>query len=161
MSAEVPPDPARFTLDTNILVYCIDSAAGVRREMARQVVEAAVRRDCRLTVQAISEFYAAATRKGMMPRNEAAAQASDWLDLFPTLAASPSAVRTALITAAGGRAAYWDALLLATAAEGGCSAVLTEDMADGATLDGVRVVNPFGSKGHLTSTAAEILGLSV
>jgi hypothetical protein len=44
----------RFTLDTNVLVYCVDSAAGPRRELARQVVEAAVRRDCHLTLQAVS-----------------------------------------------------------------------------------------------------------
>jgi predicted nucleic acid-binding protein len=150
----------RFTLDTNVLVYCVDSAAGPRRETARRVVEAAARRDCRLTLQAVSEFYAAATRKGMMPRSEAAAQANDWLDLFPAIAASPGAVRAALAAAATGRAAYWDALLLATAAEGGCGAVLTEDLADGATLEGVRVVNPFGDDGRrLTAAAAELLGL--
>ena len=154
MSAE----SARFTLDTNILVYCVDSAAGMRRDVARQVVETSLGRDCRLTLQAISEFYAATTRKGMMPRSEAAAQASDWVVLFPALAASPSAVRTALAAAAAGRAAYWDALLLATAAEGGCTVVLTEDMADGAILEGVRVINPFGSNGVLTTAAAEVLG---
>jgi len=47
--------------------------------------------------------------------------------------------------AASARASYWDALLVATAAEGGCSAILTEDLADGALLGGVRVLNPFGS----------------
>lgn len=80
MSADAAPDGARFTLDTNILVYCVDSTAGPKREVARQVVEAAVGRDCRLTLQAISEFCVAAARKDMMPRSEAAAQASDWLD---------------------------------------------------------------------------------
>ncbi len=49
----------------------------------------------------------------------------------------------ALRAAAEGRACYWDALLVATAAEAGCAAILTEDMADGATLFGVRIVNPF------------------
>lgn len=149
----------RFTLDTNVLVYCVDSAAGPRRETARRVVEAAARRDCRLTLQAVSEFYAAAIRRGTMPRDEAAAQAGDWLDLFPAaLAASPGAVRAALAAAAAGRASYWDALLLATAAEGGCVVVLTEDMADGAVLGGVQVVNPFGPDGRLTAAAARLLG---
>jgi predicted nucleic acid-binding protein len=159
MSVERHIGAGRFTLDTNVLVYCVDSAAGRRRELARQVVEAAIGRDCRLTLQAVSEFYAAATRKGTMPRSEAAAQASDWLDLFPAIAGSPAAVRAALAAAAAGRAAYWDALLLATAAEGGCGAVLTEDLADGATLEGVRVVNPFGDDGRLSAAAAQLLGL--
>jgi hypothetical protein len=49
-------------------------------------------------------------------------------DLFPCAAASNSAVRTALADAAAGRASYGDALLLATAGEAGCVAVLTEDL---------------------------------
>lgn len=147
----------RLTLDTNILVYSVDSQAGLRREIARQVVDLAVGCDCRLTLQAISEFHAAVTRKGLMPRADAAAQAADWLEIFPSLAASATAARTALAAASSGRASYWDALLLATAAEGGCRAVLTEDMADGALVEGVLVMNPFGSAA-LSTAAAHLLG---
>jgi predicted nucleic acid-binding protein len=145
----------RFTLDTNILIYSIDGLAGVRQGIARQIIDLALRRDCWLTLQAVSEFYAAATRKGRMAVMEAAAQAGDWLDLFPCLPSSPTAVRTALAAAASARASYWDALLVATAAEGGCTAILTEDLADGALLGGVRVLNPFGDKG--LTTAAMLL----
>jgi predicted nucleic acid-binding protein len=38
-------------------------------------------------------------------------------------------------------------LLLATAAEAGCTAVLTEDMADGSEIQGVRILNPFADGG--------------
>ena len=147
----------RITLDTNILVYSVDSRAGLRREIARRVIEMAVGCDCRLTLQAVSEFYAAVTRKDLMPRAAAAAQAADWLELFPSLTASPTAVRTALAAASSGRSSYWDMLLLATAAEGGCSAVLTEDLADGAVTEGVLIVNPFGDV-TLSAVAARLLG---
>ncbi len=40
--------------------------------------------------------------------------------------------------AARSHAAYWDALLAATAAEADCAAILTEDSADGALLAGER-----------------------
>jgi predicted nucleic acid-binding protein len=147
----------RITLDTNILVYSVDSRAGLRREIARQVIELAIGRDCRLTLQAVSEFYAAVTRKNLMPRADAAAQAADWLELFPSLSASASAARIALAVASSGRASYWDMLLLATAAEGECGAVLTEDMADGAVIEGVLIVNPFGGA-TLSAGAARLLG---
>lgn len=164
MSADVPPrDGARttFTLDTNVLVYAVDTAAGPRRETAQQTIELALQHGgCRLTLQAISEFYAAATRKGMMPSADAAAQGSDWLDLFPApLSASAGAVRVALAAAAARRLSYWDALLVATAAEGGCAAVLSEDMADGAVIEGIRVVNPFGPGGRLSPTVELLLGV--
>jgi predicted nucleic acid-binding protein len=146
MSAE------RFTLDTKVLIYSIDNQAGTRQQIARSVIGLAVHGACWLTLQAVSEFYAAATRKRHMPVAEAAAQAGDWLSMFACLTSSPSAVRSALASASTGRAAYWDALLIATAAEGGCTAILTEDMADGAVIGGVRVVNPFG--GDAISAAA-------
>jgi predicted nucleic acid-binding protein len=149
----------RFTLDTNLLVYAFDSAAGNRHRLAREIVERAVQLDCWLTLQAISEFYAVVSRKGIVPRPDAAAQAADWLDLFPCAAASESAVRTALADAAAGRASYWDALLLATAGEAGCIAILTEDLTDGGELGGVRIHNPFVMGGGFTERACRLLGL--
>ena len=144
-----------FTLDTNVLVYSVDLTAGTRHEIAKQVIAYARVRPCCLTLQSISEFYAAVTRKGVMRPIEAVSLANAMMDLFPTAAASASAVRTALRIASAGHASYWDALLLATAAEAGCVAVLTEDLADGATLAGVRVINPFA--GDTLSPDAEAL----
>ena len=153
MSAE----GARFTLDTNLLVYSIDNAAGARHRLAREIVDRAVECECWLTLQALGEFYVTATRKGMAPPAEAAAQAADWLELFPTVTASPAALRAALAEATAGRASYWDALLVATAAEAGCTIVLTEDMSDGSILSGVRVHNPFAPSGGLTETTRRLL----
>src|SRR5215472_9547963 len=82
-----------------------------------------------------------------------AAQAADWLDLFPCAAASEASVRTALSEAASGRASYWDALLVTTAGEAGCIAILTEDLADGAEMSGVRIHNPFSAAGGFTEQA--------
>jgi len=149
----------RFTLDTNLLVYTIDSAAGLRHQLAREIIDQAVHLDCWLTLQAVSEFYAAATRKGIVPPPDAAAQAADWLDLFPCAAASEASIRTALSEAANGRASYWDALLVATAGEAGCIAILTEDLADGAEISGVRIHNPFSPAGGFTDQARRVLGL--
>jgi predicted nucleic acid-binding protein len=149
----------RFTLDTNLLVYTVDSAAGIRHRLARDIVLSAVRRDCWLTLQAISEFYSVATRKMIVPRPDAAGQAADWLELFPCAAASETAVRTALWAASAGGASYWDALLLATAAEAGCVTVLTEDLADGEQLVGVQIHNPFSPTGELTDRTRQLLGI--
>ena len=149
----------RFTLDTNLLVYALDSAAGIRHQLSREMIQHAVRLDCWLTSQAVSEFYAVVSRKRIVPPADAAAQATDWLELFPCAAASESAVRTALADTAAGRASYWDALLLATAGEAGCVAILTEDLADGAELGGLRIHNPFAADGALTGPACRLLGL--
>lgn len=152
-------DSTRFTLDTNILVYSLDNAAGTRHRLATEIVDRAAERDCWLTLQAISEFYAVVTRKGMMPPADAAGQAADWLDIFPCAASSPAAIRAALMDAAAGRAAYWDALLVATAHEAGCSLILTEDLSDGTALGSVKIHNPFRARTGLTRLTRELLGM--
>ena len=151
MSAE------RFSLDTNILVQALDGAAGPKHALAAEIMARAAIRDCRLTLQSLSEFYVVVTRKGIVPGPEAAAQVEDWLVLFPALAPTPAAVRAALAHASAGRASYWDALLVATAGEGGCETVLSDDMACGGQLGSVTVVNPFDA-GALTDRATALLG---
>jgi len=65
----------------------------------------------------------------------------------------------ALADAGARRASYWDALLVATAAEAGCGLILTEDLADGGKLGGVEIHNPFDSAGGLTEGTRGLLGL--
>jgi predicted nucleic acid-binding protein len=146
----------RITLDTNILVYAMNRQAGQRHVTATRIVARAPSVDCWLTLQSISEFYAVVSRKGMVSVIEAAAQANDWLAMFPTVAASASAIRAALASASAGTASYWDALLVATAAEAGCTTILTEDMGDGTVRHGVRILNPFAADG-LTQAAEALL----
>lgn len=140
MSAE------RFTLDTILLVYAVDRTAGWKHELSMEIVDRAVECDCTLTIQALAEFFAAVTRKGLVPKAEAAAQVEDWLELFPTTAADDVALTFALASTKTGRFGFWDALLLATAHVAGCSVVLTEDLHDGAALEGIVVRHPFRAK---------------
>jgi len=149
MSAE------RFTLDANILVYALDGRDGSRQASAARIIDLARQADCWLALQAISEFYAAVTRKRLVAAASARDQALDWLTMFPTASASATAVRDALALAVAQHASYWDALLLCTVVETGCTVMLTEDLADGATLAGVRVINPFA--GDTLSPEAEAL----
>jgi len=69
------------------------------------------------------------------------------------------AVRAALADSVAGRASYWDALLVATAAEAGCTLVLSEDMADGTSFSGVEIHNPFTRTGKLTARTRRLLEL--
>ena len=40
---------------------------------------------------------------------------------------------------------YWDALIVAAAAQSGCTHLLTEDMQHGQQIDAVTLINPFES----------------
>ncbi|HEV2363684.1 MAG TPA: PIN domain-containing protein [Caulobacteraceae bacterium] len=146
-----------FTLDTNILVYAVDSLAGPRHVLATEIVDRSVDCDCRLTLQALSEFFAVVTRKRLAPMAGVAAQVTEWLSLFPTMTASADAVRAALAHAVAGRASYWDALLIETAAEGGCAIVLSADLQNGARLGAVSILNPFEGD-QIAPMAERLLG---
>jgi len=149
----------RFTIDTNVLIYGFNNQSGNRRDCAKEIIRLAIEANCCLTLQALSEFYFATTRKGMMPRSVAASQVDDWLDMFPTVTANAAAIRVAIADATIGRASYWDALLVATAAEAGCTAILTEDMAGGTCLGPVRIINPFTFRGGMSEEAKQLLAL--
>jgi predicted nucleic acid-binding protein len=151
---------ACFTLDTNILVYSVDSAAAWKHEVSCEIVYRAAEYDCLLMLQAVSEFFAAVTRKNLMPRADAAAQAADWLDLFPTISPSTNAVRAALEDAAQRRASYWDALIVASASEAGCTMLLTEDLQHGTELRGVEIHNPFTRGRQMSADTRALLGLA-
>jgi predicted nucleic acid-binding protein len=147
----------RFTLDTSILVYSVDREAGRRHRLASEIIELAARGDCWLTLQAVSEFYTVVARKRLVPRTRAAILANSWLDLFPAVAASTAAIRLPIAGATEGNVSYWDALLIATAAEAGCTAIVTEDLTDGVTFNRVQVVNPFTAE-ELPDRVRSLLG---
>jgi predicted nucleic acid-binding protein len=146
----------RFTLDTNILVYSVDQHAGPRHDIAKLIVRRAALLPCSLPLQAITEFYAVVTRKQKMPRVEAERVAADMMTVFQTIPATATAVHAAMKTASAGQVSFWDALLIATAAEAGCTTILTEDLDDGSVVRGVRVLNPFDA-GLLAPEAEALL----
>jgi predicted nucleic acid-binding protein len=129
--------------------------------VAVEIVDRSVERPCILTVQALAEFVFATTKKALIPRDQALAQARDWLRVFPIVAADQHALELALAYTAieQERFGLFDALLLATARDAGCSIALSEDMRDGARLDGIVVRNPFGERA-LIEDLRPLLGLS-
>jgi predicted nucleic acid-binding protein len=147
----------RFTLDTNVLVYSVDGRDRNKQAQAIAILTASVRLDCPLALQAIGEFHAAATRKLKLSAASACERCLRLLKSFNTFAYSASAVRTALEASSQGSFSFWDAVLLASAAEAGCVAVFSKDMRDGARLGSIMVRNPFGTRG-LSDSARELLG---
>jgi len=136
---------ARFSLDTNILVYAVDRDAGERHERSKDLMAQAARRDCVLTVQALAEFFHATTRKNLLELSRASAFVRDWLNVFRVASADDTALVDAMDAVKAHRLSFWDAMLWATAQRIGCAAILSEDMQDGRRLSGVTFINPFAA----------------
>jgi predicted nucleic acid-binding protein len=138
MSAE------RTFLDTNVLVCLFDHDEPDKEERAREILEQAEPGELVLSTQVLSEFYVVVTRKLRRPLDAAqAAQAVDWLSLLEVISPDPALVKAAIQTSRSSHLSYWDGLIVASAAVGGCERLLTEDLNDGQAIGSVRVENPF------------------
>lgn len=134
---------SKVSLDTNVLVYAVDSRDKARRQHALAAIEATFGLERILTLQALSEFYFISTTKAGVPASAARAQLTDWQALFPVVTAKPATLPRAIDVHGARKLSFWDALLIVTCAEAGVTVLLTEDLQDGQVIEGVRCVNPF------------------
>lgn len=133
-----------LTFDANILFYAGDGREPEKRDRAAALLRSAAGKGgAFLTLQALGEFAFAAVRKGLLARREAAGIARDWASVFDVKAADAEAFEIALDWWMEERLSYWDAMLVATAAKAGATALVTEDLRDGAVIGGVEFINPF------------------
>ena len=139
-------DSNAFLLDTNILVYAHDPRDRLKQERAFMVLDSLIRSGrAVLSVQCLSEFFSAATRRLPEPLEPATAMAQverlvrscRVLDLTPT----------AVLEGCRGSAQYglsiWDALIWAVGKLNQVAYILTEDAEHERFLEGVRFLNPF------------------
>lgn len=131
-------------LDTNVLLYSISSdpdEAG-KRQRAIELIDGG---DAVLSVQVLQEFYVQATRvtrPDALDHELATSFVRAWLR-FPVVVTTPELLESALDLCLRHRLSYWDAAIVAAAASAGCEELLTEDLAHGAVLAGMRVIDPF------------------
>lgn len=144
----------RFTLDTNVLVYAVDVAAGTRRQTALDLLRRATQADCILTLQCLGEFFHTVTRKGKLSLDEAAAFLNEWRAVLPVHAADEKTLANAVDLVKRHSVSFWDAMLWTTARQAGCRLLLSEDLQDGQTLGGVTCVNPFAPRNAILLTTA-------
>ena len=71
-----------------------------------------------------------------------------WQDAFSVVETSVTVMLAATDLATDHRLSIWDAVIFSAAAEVGCRLLLSEDLHDGFTWNGVTVSNPFADPTH-------------
>jgi len=135
----------RFSIDSNILIYAAVEHVGPKHRAALDILRRAEGRDCVVTLQALGEAFRIMTAKYAVPATEAAKTVHDWRSVMDIVDADEACLVDAMDAVIGHQRSFWDAMMWATARRLGVRYLLTEDMQDGFTLDGVRFVNPFVS----------------
>ena len=144
MSFTIDSDDIQF-VDTNILVYAHDSTAGTKQARARDLIDQLweTRLGC-LSVQVMQEFYVVTTQKVANPLEpESAARIIRNLSQWKVHSPIPEDVLGAVALQHRTGVSFWDAMILWSAQQLGCSRLWSEDLNHEQEFDGVRVVNPF------------------
>jgi predicted nucleic acid-binding protein len=132
------------SFDTNVLVYATASISDVKVTRARDLIARAMRAASSvLLLQTLAEFSNVAIRKARIPVKDIRRTIDAWLAVVPVQAADDSDLLVALEAVRVHRLAFWDAMLWATAQRAGVRHLVTEDLQDGFTLQGVTFINPF------------------
>lgn len=136
----------RAFLDTNIFLYAADRSEPEKQQRAKEVL--LTTSQITVSTQVLNEFYTVATRKLKPPVPESVAAATvEKMTRYLCVPVDADLVLRAVRAGRRWQLSHWDALMLEAARQAACDRLLTEDLADGAVYDGVRIENPFRSHG--------------
>jgi predicted nucleic acid-binding protein len=134
---------ARFFVDTNVIVYADDADSGDKQKRAQQIVrDGLTTGEGVLSTQVLQEYFVVATRKLKVPA-DAAQRKVELLAGMQLVTVALSTVLDAIKLYRLHPISFWDALVVQCARAAGCAILLTEDLQDGQTIEGVLVSNPF------------------
>jgi len=135
-------------LDTNILAYAEGVNGAARKVNALDLIQRLPAGSALLPVQTLGELFQLLVRKVNRTPAQARSAILSWRDAFPLIETSETVIVGAAELAATHRFSFWDGVVLASAAEGGCRLLLSEDLQEGFTWNSVTVTNPFGVSPH-------------
>jgi predicted nucleic acid-binding protein len=130
-------------VDTNVFIYSVD-LADPKKQRATQswLAELWTGGNGRLSFQVLQEFYSKVCQKDPAAREAARAAIQD------LLAWNPAPVNAEILNRSWKiqdlyQLSFWDSLIVAAAMSTSCRYLLTEDLQDGQSLDGLLVISPF------------------
>ena len=134
----------RFFVDTNILMYAHDTAAGEKHERAKAVVEQLWRdRTGVVSTQVLQELSVNLRKKVRRPLDAKATRdiVADYLT-WHVVVNSGESILEAIDLEARYQISFWDALVVHAAQASGADILYSEDLSSGQKYGSVRIVNP-------------------
>jgi predicted nucleic acid-binding protein len=135
----------RAFVDTNVLTYLFDASEPTKRARAeRLLIEETAVSELVISTQVLQELYVSLTRgKDPIASPAVAQQAVEAAAHYTVIQVDVGLVQAGVRLCQSARLSFWDALIVSAASAAGCSRLLTEDLNDGQTIEGVRIENPF------------------
>lgn len=136
----------RFFLDTNIFVYSFDASSPKKAAQAQKLIRNALATGGGIvSYQVVQEFFNVALRRFSKPMSSLDAQQYLSTTFRPLLAvhSSPALYGEALRIGASFELPWYDSLIVASAIEGECGVLYSEDFQDGQQIGSLTLSNPF------------------
>jgi len=138
---------ARSFFDTNVLVYADDRASPAKQRRAIELVAEHRRGGTGVvSLQVLQEYFVTVTRKLNLDVRIVRRKV-ELLSEFDVAAPDVNDILAAIDLHRLHDINFWDALIIRSAKQSGCSVLLTEDMQGQREVDGLRIVNPFVGSG--------------
>jgi predicted nucleic acid-binding protein len=134
---------ARSFFDTNVIVYADDQAAPAKQRRAVELVAEHRRAGSGvISLQVLQEYFVTITQKlGVEPR--VARRKVELLAEFDVATPGVPDILAAIDLHRLHELSFWDALIVRSALQAGCTVLFSEDMQNAQRIEGLRVVNPF------------------
>jgi len=136
---------AKVFVDTNVIVYAYDKSAGDKHRVAVNIMKDLWQSGLgTISTQILQEFFVTLTKKIPAPLDisvvrETIRRLSRWdvvlVDVDTIISATELQERY--------KYSFWDSLIIASAIAGGAKTILSEDLSEGQTIQGVTIKNPF------------------
>jgi predicted nucleic acid-binding protein len=133
----------RSFFDTNVLVYTDDKASPAKQRLALALVTEHRRaRTGALSLQVLQEYFVTVTQK-LRVEAAVARRKVELLAEFDVAVPDLADILAAIDLHRLHGISFWDALVIRSAQQSGCSVLFSEDMQAGREIDGLQIVNPF------------------
>jgi len=134
---------SKIFIDTNILVYTLDSRDSYKQAKAREIMTKVVNL-CRpvISTQVLKEFYVAATTK-LKADPIIIKNIIHNFNNIEIVQNDLELIEQAIDISVISQLSFWDSLIVAAAEKAKCESILSEDLNPGQTYRGVMVINPF------------------
>ena len=129
--------------DTNILIYSVDLRDRAKHDLARMLVRRCGLADGVLSIQCLTEFYRATTKKKILSTSLAFDVVLETREAFHIVSPDEVDLLRAMQDHSVHGTQFFDALMRATLDRSGCTTMFSEDFSHRQRFGGLTILNPF------------------
>jgi predicted nucleic acid-binding protein len=130
-------------VDTNILVYTLDERDRLKQKKAQGIFsDTASANTLVVSTQVLQEFYSVATTKLKVDKLIVKSVLRNFAN-SEIVQIDMGLIEQAIDLNILEQISFWDSLIVAAAEYAGCEEILSEDLQNGRSLRGIKIVNPF------------------